>query len=99
MASPGPQSFRPAGEEDADASGLHGITAIFDFYLDSINEKLARPEYLSFDDSDKLVQRATQKITELMAQKAVRWLPRDQAKSPLTLCCPDGSMTDPCFAI
>lgn len=63
--------------------GLHGITAIFDFYLDSINEKLARREYLGFDDSDKLVQRATQKITELMAQKAVRWLPRDQAKKSI----------------
>jgi hypothetical protein len=60
--------------------GLHGITLIFDFYLDSINEKLARSEYLGFDVSDRLVQRATEKITKLMAQKAARWLPRDQAR-------------------
>ncbi len=45
--------------------GLHGITSIFDFYLDSINEKLSRPQHLDFDASEKLVQRATRKVTEL----------------------------------
>lgn len=29
--------------------GLQGITAIFDFFIDSVNEKLSRPDHLDFD--------------------------------------------------
>jgi hypothetical protein len=64
-------------------TGLHGITSIFDFYLDSINHKLARPEYLDFDALDRLVQRATEQITKKMFETKHRWLAREKARETL----------------
>jgi hypothetical protein len=61
-------------------TGLHGITAIFSFYLDSVNQKLARTEYLDFDVLDCLVQKATEQITRKMFETERRWLPREVAR-------------------
>jgi hypothetical protein len=64
-------------------AGLHGISSIFEFYLDSLNDKLAHPDHLNFDAKERLVQNATDKITNLMAQKGQRWLPFDVAKKQI----------------
>jgi hypothetical protein len=61
-------------------AGLHGISSIFEFYLDSLNDKLAHPDHLNFDANDRIVQNATDKITNVMAEKGRRWLPFKVAK-------------------
>ena len=69
--------------------GLQGITRIFDFFLSSINEKLSRPEYLEFDHKSNLLQKATQKLAKMMAQKGKVWLPREEAKQIVDAYLPD----------
>jgi len=59
--------------------GLSGITSIFNFYLESINEKLSVT--LDFDPKDCLVQRAIESLSQLMAEGKVSWLPRHQVKA------------------
>jgi len=61
--------------------GLRGITTVFNFFIDSVNEKLSRPEYLDFDPNFQLVQKAVEKLAEAMAEKASLWLPRGEAQS------------------
>jgi hypothetical protein len=48
--------------------GMQGITAVFDFFIDSINEKLAAPEYLDYDAKQSPVSRAVKAIADLMAE-------------------------------
>ncbi len=60
--------------------GLRGVTAIFRFFIESVNEKLSGPEYLDFDPKSPTVYRAVQKLAEMMAAEGRRWLPRGQAK-------------------
>jgi hypothetical protein len=69
-------------------AGLHGITSIFNFYLDSINQKLARPECLDFDESEHLVQKATEQITTIMAQEETRGVSRERAKQAIDIFLP-----------
>jgi hypothetical protein len=64
-------------------TGLHGITAIFEFFLNSVNEKLAHPEGLDFDPSERLVQKAVDEITRTMSERQVRWLSRVEVKKAL----------------
>ena len=61
--------------------GLHGITGIFGFFLESVNEKLSKPLVLDYDASTRPVQRAVEKFSETLADEGVRWLPRDEARS------------------
>ena len=62
-------------------SGVENLTGLFDFFLDSVNGKLARPDSLGFDNRDPLVRRAVQTIARSMADADRRWLPRDQART------------------
>ncbi len=47
--------------------GVSGITGVFDFFLRSINTKLAHPAQLDFDVSEQLVQRAVAQLSGAMA--------------------------------
>jgi hypothetical protein len=67
--------------------GLHGISSVFDFYLDSINEKLS--VHIDFDPADLLVQKATEAVARAMAEQSNRWLTRDAAKSIVNALLPD----------
>lgn len=60
--------------------GMQGITLIFNFFIESINEKLSRPEYLDFDSKLKVVQKAVEKLSEAMATKGNNWLPREETQ-------------------
>lgn len=60
--------------------GLQGITAIFDFFVESVNEKLSRLEYLDFDPKSKFVQKAVEKLAEIMANRCSTWIPREEAQ-------------------
>jgi len=61
--------------------GLRGITAVFNFFIESVNEKLSKPEYLDFDPKSQLVQKAVKKLAEAMAEKGSLWLPREEAQT------------------
>lgn len=62
------------------SEGLQGITAIFEFFIDSINEKLSKSEHLDFDQKSKLVQKALETLAQTMADRSARWLSREEAK-------------------
>jgi hypothetical protein len=60
--------------------GLEGITAIVNFFLDSVNDKLARPEYLDFNKKDMLVRKAVDNIAMAMAESGQSWLLLEDAQ-------------------
>ena len=61
--------------------GLDGITSVFEFFVDSINDKLAGQDQVNFDAKGKYVQKAVSKLTEEMAATGKNWLARDTARS------------------
>lgn len=60
--------------------GLQGITAVFSFFIESINEKLSREEYLDFDPTSHVIQKAVGKLAEIMGDRGSTWLPREEAQ-------------------
>lgn len=58
--------------------GTHGITSIFQLYLSSINEKLARE--LDFDPKGRLVQAALSNLAETLIREGKHWLPREKTR-------------------
>jgi hypothetical protein len=63
--------------------GLEGLTAVFAFFLDSINEKLSKPEHLDFDPKSRLVHQAVEIIASQMASSERQWLPRGDVQTLL----------------
>jgi hypothetical protein len=61
--------------------GFRGATEIFDFFIESVNKKLHKPEYLDFDPKSRIVQSAVESIAEKMADICNNWLPREEAKT------------------
>lgn len=62
-------------------TGFYGITTVFNFLIDSVNEKLATEDYLNFDEKSRVVQKAMQKLAEKMAENDKQWLTREEAQS------------------
>lgn len=60
--------------------GLPGLAAIFDDFLDSVNEKLSRPDALDFDRGDRLVHKSVDQFVEQMATTGRSAVERDAAK-------------------
>jgi hypothetical protein len=60
--------------------GLHGLTSVFTFFLESVNVKLSRPEYLDVDPAQRDVQRCVDRLAQAMADAQQQWLPRDSAR-------------------
>ncbi len=61
-------------------AGLDSLTAVFEFFLDSINEKLSKADHLNFDPKNHLVHRAVGGIAEKMAGRDFHWLRRDDVE-------------------
>ncbi len=61
--------------------GLQGITVIFDFFLDSLNEKLSKPDRLDFNSKARPIHVAVSALAEAMASKEERWLSHTEAQS------------------
>jgi hypothetical protein len=59
--------------------GLRGFTDVFRFFLDSVNEKLARPNYLDYDAQDHVVMRAVTSLVEAMVASETDFVSRDAA--------------------
>jgi hypothetical protein len=51
-------------------SGLRGITAVFEFFLETVNEKLSRPTALNFDSASCPVHKAVDRLAEMMVTGA-----------------------------
>lgn len=68
--------------------GLRGITTIFNFFIESVNEKLSNQEYLDFDPKSQIVQMAAEKLAEMMAGRASTWLPREEAQAAVNALLP-----------
>lgn len=60
--------------------GLKGITTIFDFYIESVNEKLSSVEYLDFNPKTPVVQRAITALADIMANEQVAWVSEERAE-------------------
>ncbi len=60
--------------------GLHGITAVFSFFIESLNDKLHRQEYLDFDPHKKIVQRAVDVIVSEMSEHQTTYLSYETAE-------------------
>ncbi len=52
--------------------GLHGITAVFNLYLEAVNHKLA--SVLDFDPRNSLVQKALEAVAKTLINGHQRWL-------------------------
>lgn len=61
-------------------AGLHGVTAVFDFFIESVNRKLSEPTSLDFDRAASLVQRAVENLVDAMTRNGETWLPREEAQ-------------------
>jgi len=62
-------------------TGLRGITAVFNFFIYSINEKLSKPDCLDFDSKSQVIQKAVEELAKMMADKGSTWLSRDEAQT------------------
>ena len=58
--------------------GFHGITAVFDLYLNAINKKLAT--YIGFDSRDLLVFKALESFANSLIANGEQWLILSKAK-------------------
>ncbi len=58
--------------------GFHGITAIFDLYLDAINERLAT--LLDYNPRDHLVRTALTNLAAYLIQSSEHWIDRGEAE-------------------
>jgi hypothetical protein len=61
-------------------TGLHGVTQMFDFLLDAVNQKLSASDHLDFDPKKRLVHEALRSVAEGLAASDSHFLTRDQAQ-------------------
>jgi hypothetical protein len=69
-------------------TGIQGITAVFEFFLGTVNDKLAKPSALDFDPGSQPVQRAVDRLAELMIAAGMPILPVDLVQTELNLILP-----------
>lgn len=78
-------------------SRLQGSTSIFKFLLESINDKLAKPDVLDFDSRSLVVQKAVEELAEMMADGGKTWLEREEAQVAVTALLPRMRYEDSLF--
>lgn len=62
-------------------AGLRGIIAIFDFFLDNINNLLSRPERVDFNPNSRPVGKAVSAVAKRMLERNARWLSDEEAET------------------
>jgi len=60
-------------------NGVHSISDVFNRRMEMLNQKLAKPQYLDYRESKRLVQKALEKLAEAMVAKEHMWLAIDEA--------------------
>jgi hypothetical protein len=68
-----------AGNYTRIPEGLQGITAVFTFFLDNLNRKLARPRELDLNPHVPYVQHAVQALIQALAKRQTNWIPNAEA--------------------
>lgn len=61
-------------------AGLQGVTAVFNFFIESVNEKLSKPHLLDYDLTSRPVQKAINSLVDAMMKEDGTWLPREEAQ-------------------
>ena len=61
--------------------GFHGITGVFDLYLNAIHGRLWKPDSLDYDQKSNLVRKALDRLAECLAENETRLLPRSEAQA------------------
>jgi hypothetical protein len=74
------QSIHNAGLSRVPA-GLRGFTAVFRFYIESIDRKLSRPEWLDYDRQTAVVAKAVENLADAMAERAIDYLPLEDVRT------------------
>jgi hypothetical protein len=64
--------------------GIQGITSVFNFFITSINEKLANPDHLDYDEKANLVGTAVKQIAAWLAANSIYEIPREEAQAICT---------------
>ena len=54
--------------------GFHGVTAVFDLYLQAVNEKLAAPSQVDYNPRDNVVHKALVRIAKELHQTQRPWI-------------------------
>lgn len=63
--------------------GLEGISAIFSFFLDSVQQRIADPDRVDFDSKIPVVERAVSALAIEMVQTGSQWIERERVASIL----------------
>ncbi len=74
------EGLRSGGERRL-PKGFHGITAVFDLYLNAIHERLWKPDSLNYDQKSNLVRQALESLAKRLAECETRRLPRSEAQT------------------
>lgn len=61
--------------------GIKGITSVFNFFISSVNEKLAKPESLDYDEKANLVGTAVKQTAGWLAEHSTYFIPREEAQA------------------
>ena len=61
--------------------GFHGVSAVFDLYLNAIHERLRKPEYLNYDPKNNLVRQSLERLAERFAECGTPHLRRSEAQA------------------
>lgn len=72
--------------------GFHGITEVFDLFLQGVNGRLAKS--LDFDPREQLVRAALEKFADRLGATGARWMERGEAKAVVDALLPNRGFED-----
>lgn len=80
-------------------SGLQGITAVFRFFIDSVNKKLSDSRHLDFNPNIPIVWRAIEALAAQLAIKGTDWLPLEKAQEVINQVLPRSGYENSLFRL
>ncbi len=78
-------------------TGIAGISSVFKFFLDSVNEKLAKPNFLDYDPKSNLVGQAIREFASQLSRVGTHGIPRIDAQSVCDRLLPERSFDNSLF--
>ena len=63
--------------------GFHGVTAIFDLYIEAVNEKLSAPVHVDYNPKDNIVHKALVRIVKELHETQCPWISTTRAQRVL----------------
>jgi hypothetical protein len=68
--------------------GFHGINSVFNFFIESVHDKLSGPDYLDCDPHSRVVFKAIDALADMMAEQGRTYIPREAATAAVNLIVP-----------